>query len=282
MDFYPTKPQFDAPINRGHPRLLNCCFLAALNEGNGLGSDGITRRRATTLASGGIWEVGPYGRELRFNATASNRMTWGVYQPYTGGDCTVLSLANPISESTRRTFISQRVSSFGTPVQAMTMIANCDNSLLLARAGGFAFGGQESNVLFDVAQSDSTTLVDGAYHWFGGRRAASSIALFYDGLLTASTQIGTGSGSWQLTGQGLSIGVSDGAGGTAINPFNKSIVCAAIWNRALDDKEIYSFCSRPWQTIFQAPTDIEEQFGFSLGVPFLPTMYRRQNRLLRM
>lgn len=185
--FLLQQPQVFSGFNPAFPRPA-FAFVASF------GPYGVATQRVGTKASADSFRTTPLGISYKVARATSGGLDFGVIQPITSDAFTLIVLANPGAADGIGALVSQRYGS--APYYSFSLYTNMgrDGS---SRSGGFSFLTVDSTgAITHSADTNSTSVVDGAPHVFGIAKAGatSDPILWRDGAIIASTGTGVGIG----------------------------------------------------------------------------------------
>lgn len=232
----------------GHPLIKGLVFATVFNEnGSAVVNDAVSGR-----ISGGIpgtWSSSRYGPGMLLNGSTQyvsfgDRIEWHPG----GSDYTVVVFANPPSSASTIGLFSKRNN---TSFVQLSLMANVSN------AGGGASPGQLGLYNSDGSavlsgDTNSTAVIDGAYHQFAVTRSTSSMLLYSDAVNLSINQAGVGNPIY--TGpEPIILGASGGSSGAVGGYLSGSIIYAYYWLRALSQAELRSLYAEPYQMFASRP-----------------------------
>lgn len=242
------KPPAPIKVEYGNRLVPGLVFAAVLNTiGSPTPPDIMTGTNASATTIG-TWSNTTFGPGMTFNGTSQtgnfgDRANW---RPG-GSDITVAVLANPISEANLRVLIGKADSGTG---KGFYFAANADQNSAVS-AGRFGlFVADDAGTSVRRYGASGSTLVDGNFHQFVGVVSqAAGVTLYIDGVSTSVTS--NNLGGWPtLTG---TFPLYMGSLNAALYWFNKQIVYAYYWKRALSSTEIGSLYAAPYQMFQSRP-----------------------------
>lgn len=220
------------------------CFQGAHLGGNVLLGPTGAPLRGVPLTAGSTAEkrATPYGCGIGISG-ASNLLQRDNYEPIVTsdgagtGDFTMMVLANPVAEARLSFPVSQ---STGASNPGVLLGFNFNASTSAAASGSFGLRTRDAVGNTSVT---ATSIIDGEYHVFSGRRSGTTVEVFADGASRASA---TGTVRDFVDGTaGLAIGQRAEHTADRIDTAC-NIVYATAWNRALTDAEMRLLARDPF------------------------------------
>jgi hypothetical protein len=226
-------------INWSHPLSYKLAFCSVTQPGYVF--DLITGRKAT-IATGVQPSVSLYGLPYKAGSTDATKADFGTWQPLTGGDTTIIAIANPAASGVVNPFLfNQRHGS--TDYTQITLLADV-NYQSVANSGYFALYVQ--NTVGLQCGANATSGVDGNFHVFGGKFLfGGNASVWLDGKNVTASAPNSVAGTLVTGSQAVVVG---GVGAQAADDgaANCSIPLVLAWNRALSDAEMIYIGKNPY------------------------------------
>lgn len=238
-----VKPPYQLEVNGAHPLATGLRLCVHYNDLPGTSEDVVSRRHATNTDTTTV--IRQHGRAIKFSGGASSISSYGQYQPIQGnGACTVMVLADPVSQAATEAIFAQRNGSF----EQIDLIFNYNAGVSAGSLGVF----QSALSTGVYNQSAAASAIIGGYHWYGftsgGCVAAGGAVtrLYRDGVLLA-TGANTATGNSPVSiSQFTSVGGLVGTGGFQ---YGQSVAAVFVWTRELTEDEVQGFVADPWAVL---------------------------------
>ena len=240
-----SPPQQPVGIDWGNPFARGLAFAFSAGSRN---YDAVRRQLGSN--NGGLYRLTSKGVAYKAARIADGGVDFGLVQPITGGEFTVLALANPASSDGSSALFSQRAGS--APSNQFDLSVNGDASLG-NRPGGFVAIGLNADSSNNVRLSDSISLVDGAFHTYGYIRRAASSAIWFDGATVSSTLVGFEGGTIYSSANKTRVGNIGDYSADGVYAASCDIPLVLVWNRALSSEEYVRVVANPW-ALFAPPS----------------------------
>lgn len=236
---YEAKPR--RPItNWGHPITRGLVFDAPLFERGGIvANDIVGKMKGTITASGATWEVGQYGPDLNFSATASN-------VNYTVPTGSALESLTQMSYEALFYYAGLGGSSLGRVFEKGStngyFLVYADTTTLLQLFSGHST--TNGNWTIGAIENAWTHMVV----TYDNSSVSNTPVVYINGTLVTVTAITAPVGSVLADDATMSIG--NNSGGT--RNWNGKISYTRAWSRILNRSEVIDLAANPW-CIYKQP-----------------------------